>query len=367
MKAKNLLTISMIAGVFVFGSCSKDNTPADLSTAEAQTEISSVKTTYDAESTALDNTQGMMAYNQMGQLNLPFSLPMEGNFSTSSYVKSFSNRLSAVRGNNFSSMQKALNFSSDFYFQEYLGTWEWNSQTQQFDHTSTPTDKVVVKFPYPASNSTNNAVYTISKYTIAYDMGEYSGDYQANLILDGTEIWSVNYSASISSTSSSATFSQNVTFKFSPYEYTESASLTATGNESSATISGRASRTLKKNSNVLLSGSYDVSLKYADPNITMSVKGDLTIATIRFHFEMSYSGDGTTQPDINDLVEVTVYNAAGAKVGEMKYITNQNQELVLMFYYNDGTSVDASALFGNVLDEWTSFFGTTGDAWNFKK
>lgn len=145
-----------------------------------------------------------------------------------------------------------------------------------------------------------------------------------------------------------------------PYELIVSASL-------NATISGRASRTLKKNSNVLLSGSYDVSLKYADPNVNMSVKGDLTIATIRFHFEMSYSGDGTTQPDINDLVKVTVYNAAGAKVGEMKYVTNQNQELVLMFYYNDGTSVDANTLFGNVLDEWTSFFGNAGDTWNFTK
>ncbi len=337
----------------------------DLSTTEAQTEISSVKTTYDVESAALENTQGMMAYNQMSQLNLPFSLPTQGDLSSS--VRSFSSRLSAVRGTNFSSMQKAFSFRSDYYFQDYLGTWEWNSQTQQFDHTSTPTDKVVVKFPYPASNSTNNAVYTISKYTIAYDMGEYSGDYQANLTLDSTEIWSVNYSASISSTSTSAVFSQNVTLKFSPYEYTESAALTASGSETSATISGNASKTLKKNSDVLLSGSYDVSLKFTDSNASMSIKGDLTVATIRFHFEMAYSGDGSTTPDINDLVKVTIYNADGAKVGVMKYVTNQNQELVLMFYYNDGTSVEASTLFGNVLEEWSSFFGTAGDAWNFKK
>ncbi|HUX53685.1 MAG TPA: hypothetical protein VMV56_04680 [Williamwhitmania sp.] len=367
MKTKNLLFISLVAGIFSFYSCSKDSSTPQLTNEQAQAEIGNVSTSYTDETTAMDNTQGMAVYNQITMLNLPFTLPTEGDFSSANYVKSFTSRLSAVKGNNFTSMQMGFNFRRDFYLQDYVGTWEYNPQTQQFDHTPTPSNVVVIKFPYPNSSATNNAIFTISKYTIVYNMGEYSGDYQANLTLNGTEVWSVDYTAIATISSTSTNFTQNVTINFAPYVYTESVILSSSFSETSATITGNASRTLKKNTDLLLSGTYNVSMSATKTNANFNITGDLTILTIRFHFVMAYSGDGSTTPNINDLVKITVYNTSGAKVGEMKFVTNQDQELVLMFYFNDGTSVDASTLFGNVLDEWTSFFGTAGDAWNFKK
>ncbi len=357
MKTKNLLIFSLIASAFVLGSCSKDSsTPADLSTTDAQAEILSAQSSYDVETSAMDNTPGKMVYSHMAQLNLPFSVPSDGFFSSSSYIKSFPSRISGTNSSKFSSVQKALNFRSDFPFQTYVGTWEWNSQTQRFDHASSPTDKIIIEFPYPSTNSTNNAVYTISKYTVHYDveMDEYSGDYVANITLDGNEIWSVNFSSSYTITDSYYDSKWNMTVKYAPYEYSESVEWK---DDNSGVASAVATKIIKKDSQTLLAGTYNISVKYSDSNsdIDMGIKGDLTIANIRFHYETSYTGDDSNI-EIKNNLKITVYNAAGAKVGEMKYFTNQNHDIVLMFYHNDSTSVEASTILGNIMEEWYSVY-----------
>jgi len=359
MKTKKIFFYSaVVLGAVLFASCSKDSTP-DLTTTEAQTEVSTALATYDADIATMDNAQGIAVYNQINSLNLPFSLPTEDGFSSTNYVMSFSSRLLAVKIKDFSSMRKAFRFSDNFDFQSNIGVWEYNAQTQEFDQTSTtPSDKVIIKFPYPTTNTTNNAVFTISKYTISMDMDDFGGTYQANLTLDGNEIWAINYTSSLSTNSSSSTISQTVTLKFSPHEYTETSKFVYSGSESAYSFSGNLSRTLKKNSKVLLAGSYDISFKATDRNMSYSIKGNLTVSTIRFHIEMASSSDESEYLDVNNLIQITVYSTSGAKMGEMKYVTNQDQVSVLMFYYNDGTSVEASTLFGSILGEFNDFLNS---------
>ncbi len=354
MKTRYYFTIYLITIVFFSISCTKDN-PSDLSASTAKTEISTLKVTYNVETTAMDSTQGMMAYDHLSSLRLPFLIPSQGNLPSASSKRYFSMRTFGYIGEKSSSIQKA--FDLRINFQSYVGTYVWNPENHYFDYISTPTDQIIVKFPFPASNTTNNAVYTISKYTINYDAeaDETEGDYFANITLDGNEIWSVNYSSSFQMTESMYYFNQTIQIKFPPYEYDQTVELKSTGIESGDALA-KVSRVIKKNSQKILSGNCDLSGKYSDSGsyIEMSTKGDFSIMNIRFHFVTSYSGDDGNFDLLNNLM-VTVYNAGGAKVGEMKYILNQDQEPELMFFFNNGISVNADILFDYTLDNWYSF------------
>ncbi|HUX53684.1 MAG TPA: hypothetical protein VMV56_04675 [Williamwhitmania sp.] len=371
MKTQCLFIICLITVAFSVTSCSKDS-PSDLTQSAGKTEINTAIVNYNMENAAIDSAQGLMVYNRLSSLSLPFSPPSQGNLPSASSARSrsFSSENLCLKNENPSSVsvQNAFGFRQGFNIQNYVGTYEWDAQNHQFNHTNTPTDQVIVKFPYPATGSTNNAVYTISKYTVTYDSeaDSYKGDYIANITLDGNDIWSVNFSSTFQSTENLYTSHSSLTLKFAPYEYSELSDANSPGTVDAGELSLKASRILKKASRTIVSGAYDVSGKYSGSSLNISASSDLTVMNIYFHYTSSYSGNEVNY-NSQDNLRIVVYNTGGAKIGEMKYVPDQDQELILMFYFNNGKSVYAEPLFDSILQEWYYFYDSMENNYGGKK
>ncbi len=357
MKTKVLLSILLVAGA-VFTSCKKDEDPTPLTKDEAVVEIASLKTTYSTENNAMETNEGKKVFNNLSNMDLPFVMP-DADQPIRSKINSFHPRMEMAKKGNVRAMQQSLVTRSEFVFSQYVGTWEWNKQTQEWNHTSTPTDKVVVKFAYPSTNATNNAAYTISKYTLASGLDGVSGDYNANITVDGSIVWSIALSGSYAQSTSSITAISNQTITYTSiaipkvsYEFKESTELKMSGNETAGNVSIKASSSIKKNGETLFSSDFTVTGKSSGTSGEMNLNGNLRIANVRFEFLVAYKGSVDTSMDMNQYVTMNVYNASGSKIGYMKYET-VNNITVLWFYYNNGDKVNAEEIFGEVFNEFS--------------
>lgn len=362
MKTRLFLTMLVAVGA-TFTSCNKSEDPAPLTKEQATVAVDGLKDSYSNEFGAMDNNDGVKAIDNIEYI-APFTLP-DGNVGTTfSKVNSFNSTMALAKKGDVNGIKKTLK-RSDFLFAEYVGTWEWNHQTQSWNHTSTPTDKVVLKFPYPSDNATNNAVYTISKYTLeAADFGT-TGEFNANITVNGSEVWSIALSGTSSQSSSSISFSLNqktvytsiATPKVS-YEENEAMQFKMSGSETQLTLSTIASMSIKKNGVALLSTDFSITAKVSDAAYDFLVNGNLRIANIRFEFNIAYKGNTDTSPaNLDQYVKINVYTTDGAKVGEMKYESDGAGGYIMMFYYTNGDKVPAEGLFGDVLSRWDDLFG----------
>lgn len=360
MKTKLFLTMLVAFGALL-SSCSKDEDPAPLTKEQATVEIADLKATYDSESTAMENNEGMKVFENLSSLNLPFVMPDVNITPVSKRISSFYPRMEQAKNGDFSAIKKSIIARSEFVFSEYVGTWEYNKQTQDWDYTSTPTDKVVIKFPYPSDNATNNAVYTISKFTFSSGLEGSGGDYIANITVNGSEVWYISFSGAFSESAISYTekivYTSITTPKVS-YEYNQSFSMKSSGSpDDGGAMTIKTAQSWKKNGEILLSGEYNISAKSTQTAYEVVAKANLRIANIKFVFEVSYSanangGSGTMTQNI----KMGVYTLDGAKVGDIKY-EPVDGVVVAMFYYVNGDKVPAAELFGEVFGEWDSMFG----------
>ena len=365
MKTRLFLTMLVAVGA-TFTSCNKSEDPAPLTKEQATVAVDGLKTSYDTEFKAMDANDGAKAIDNISNI-APFTLP-DGNVETTlSRVNSFNSTMALAKKGDVNGIKKALK-RSDFLFTEYVGTWEWNHQTQQWGHTSTPTDQVVIKFPYPSDNATNNAVYTISKYTLeASDFGT-TGEFNANITVNGSEVWSIALSGASSQSTSAISYSLNqktvytsiATPKVS-YEEKEAIQFKMTVNDKQLVLSTTASMSIKKNGESLLSTDFSMTVKVSDAAYDFLVNGNLRIANIRFEFNIAYKGTSDTPPaNFDQYVKINVYTTDGAKVGEMKYESDGAGGYIMMFYYTNGDKVPAEGLFGDVLSRWYDVFGQIG-------
>jgi len=364
MKTKVFLSMLLVAGT-VFTSCKKDEDPTPLTKDEAVVEIASLKTTYSTEKTAMESNEGVKVFDNLSSMALPFVMP-DADQPVRSKINSFHPRMEMAKKGNVRAMQQSLVARSEFVFSQYVGTWEWNKQTQVWDHTSTPTDKVVVKFAYPSTNATNNAAYTITKYTLASGLDGVSGDYNANITVNGGEVWSIALSGSYTQSTSSLTAISNQTITYTSiavpkvsYEFKESAEMKISGSETGATITMKATQSFKKNGETLLSADVNVTVKTTTSSEEVKATANLRIANVRFEFVVSYTGSATGgQSDIIANASMTVYSASGAKIGYMKNEVDAYGTEVLMFYYNNGDKDLASNVFGDIFEEFYYIFNS---------
>ena len=349
MKTKVLFSVLFATGV-LFSSCSKDDDPTPLTKDQAKVEIANLTETYATDSIAIINNEGMKAYDALSNLALPFVLPVTdlGGSVLSKVIARPD--MDLVKKRDFRAVQQRLISLSGFVFSEYVGTWEQVNQVWTRTST-TPTDKVVVKFPYPSTNATNNAIYTISKYTIvASDMG-YSGQYNANLSISGSEVWSVALTGSSSSSSISGTSTVVYTSIATPkvsYEQYESMELKISGNQVSGSVSFKASRSLKKNGSILLAANFTTTVSGSDTGVKIAMSGNVTIANIRFEFKLAYSGTSLSEDVVMDKMQINVYNTAGAKLGSIELSKDLTGNTVATFVYVNGDKEDAEVLFGKI-------------------
>lgn len=353
MKTKMFLT--MLVALAALSSCSKDEDPAPLTKEQAKVAVVELKANYAAEMKAMENNDGIKVSEVFEGLDLPFDLP-SGEMSSRSQMNAMYSNLEQAKSCDISSLKRSIVANNDtFIFSEYLGTWELDASTKKFKKTSTsPSDKIVLKFPYPSNSATNNAVYTITKST--FSPTSEGGEFAANITLNGTEI--CNISLSVSGGTSSITYKNKTVYTSlatPKVTYEHSNSLNISGSENKSTMN--ASYSVKKNGEIKLAGEYNVSTTASNTAATIVVKATLRVVNIKFVFEVTYSantGDGTAS--MNQNIKMGVYTVDGAKIGDVKY-ESVNGTVVAMFYYTNGDKVSALELFGDVFKEWNEMFG----------
>jgi len=352
----------LVAVGALFSSCSKDEDPAPLTKEQATVEIADLKATYDSESTAMENSEGMKVSETLNSLDLPFVLPIEEE-SGRRGMNSFYNIMEQAKQGNITSIKRDVaQRSIEFVFDEFVGTWDWNSDTQQFvKSSSSPTNQIVLKFPYPISNTTNNATYTISKFTLGASA---TGEYAANITIDGSEVWSISYFVSVNKSAITYSGKETYTSLTTPkvvYEYNSSMSISGSKSGGVSESVVKVTQSLKKNGETKLSGAYSLSTKTSDTAFSIAAKASLIVAKIKFVCEVSYSGSSNSGSSaITQSVKMGVYTLDGAKVGDVKYETVDGA-VVAMFYYVNGEKVPAAELFGQVFGKWDGIFSDIVD------
>lgn len=359
---KTKLFLMMLVTFGALSSCSKDEDPAPLTKDQADVVVTDLNTNYTSEIAAMDNNEGVKVSETLDSLNLPFVLPI-GEESGRRHMNSFYSRME--QGDIASLKRSVAPRSSEFVFGEFVGTWDWNSDTQQFDRSSsTPTNQIVLKFPFPINNATNNATYTITKYTIGASLGDATGEYAANITINGSEVWNVSYFVSVNKSAITYNGNEIYTSLTTPkvvYEYNSSMSMSGSASGTVSEVVVNATQSLKKNGETKLSGAYSISTKTSETAYSITAKASLIVAKIKFVCEVSYSGSSSSgSAAITQSVKMSVYTVDGAKVGDIKYEV-VNGVTIAMFYYTNGDKVPAAELFGEVFGKWDSIFGDIVD------
>ncbi|SDB94105.1 hypothetical protein [Williamwhitmania taraxaci] len=354
MKTRMFLT--MLVALAAFSSCSKDEDPAPLTKEQAKAEVVTLKANYATEMKAMDNNEGVKVLESFDGLNLPFELP--GGEMSRSQINAFYSNVEQVKSSDISSLKRSIGeYDDTFVFKDYVGTWEWNGNTKEFKKTSTtPSDKIVLKFPYPSNSATNNAVYTITKSSFTSESD--GGEFAANITLSGSEVYNISLSASGGNSFSSLNYNSKTVYTSlttPKVSYEHNNSMNISGSDSKLSV--KASYSVKKNGEIVLAGDYDVTSSTSNNAATVVMKSTLRIVNIKFVYEVSYSansGDGSAS--MNQNIKMGVYKVDGAKIGDIKY-ESVNGTVVAIFYYTSGEKVPALELFGDVFKAWNDLYG----------
>ncbi|MGE0078060.1 MAG: hypothetical protein AB7S48_09390 [Bacteroidales bacterium] len=356
MKAK-LLSLILLVGLIGFNSCQKDDDPSPLTQEEAVVAIEDSQDQYETATTEISNNSGYKIQDQLSDMYLPFSSYYKSSKSKSSLLspKIDTDKLKLVASKLFKqSKSDDLNFDFNFIydiedidFSDYAGTWNWSNS--EFVKTSnTPTDKIILNFPYPMENSTNNATLTYYDCTVNSTYGFITG-IKGKIEVSGSEVLSFELSSKFSSSEISST----VSVKFGSYSLANVFSL----QESSLS----ASVTVKKDGAILYKQSAKITFKETSSDILFIIEAKMIIASLEFRVDMevNYSDIGQLESmSPNDYMSISLYTTGGAKVGDFKFVyDNESQNWELYFVYTTGVEVSSDELMSLFGDRLYGFYG----------
>jgi hypothetical protein len=211
-----------ISSTVLLSSCSKDDDPSSIRPeVEIPTEFSELTVeqnkanleedglTLVTKMTALKNTAGIKTSISMNHF-LSTPLPEGGRLATNNKAVKMMLLLSrlGIGKAKASDVLKGFRTKEDEpgtpqeVFDEYKGTYAWNSSTEEWIYTAGG-DKIVFKFPSTEAGTTNNAELAVYGYTskqVVNDAAEYEGDVptalKADLSVGGTKQIEYNFTAS---------------------------------------------------------------------------------------------------------------------------------------------------------------------------
>lgn len=347
MKTKNLLLFLILTGFTLFVSCEKD--PDPLTQKQAEEELTNVSDDYDAIKDDYDATQGIQVEYALDEIGTPFN-----DFGKKLMMRSISDDLKRIAYKPDPLAKKLID--DDFDFEEYVGTWDYSTTNGWTRTSSTPTDQVILRFPYPLTNTSNNAVLTYYEYKTTsilfygYPYVVTSG-LKAKLEFNGQQIWSLTYSGDYSSFTD---FSITITKTVGKYTLIEKGSTKVSDDQ--ATYTG--SFEVKKDGKRVYMTSSSGVFKYSnDQTWTASVTAKIIVMNIEIRIEVDYNSSSViNDTTISNFMKISIWTTDGAKVGDIKIEYNPNtQDYEPYIYFTNGESAPASNYMGVLLEEIGSF------------
>lgn len=321
-----------LAGIMIFASCKKDETPAPLTLEEAEVALDEVNGAYSGEKDAFINSEGNMVLDAIDNLDLDFI--NSGSFKAPRSKESF--QKSIIKDYKPNSFSKGDGPFFDISFAENVGTWHkvdgiWTKTS------STPNNKIVIIFSY--NGGTDNGTLTYFNYAErTINFGEGSETYMSALsctvdIVGKTNpVASWNYSANMSISSSSAKISMRFDYKIGIYSVVEAFSV----EESMAGGAITMLEEIKKNGAVLKSSSFSMKITESETGFNLLVNAKFRVKEIVIVFALNIDQDTDFYGDPSLYQTIYVKTAGGALIAEVIY-KYEMQEWVPYFKFADGT------------------------------
>jgi len=349
MKMKRFTLLALImAGMFAFVSCEKDDTK-DLSKDESEQQITIAEQDFQTKSTEIAATEGYQIQAYYGQMPSPF---VGKTLTAKSEIPSVAQKmLDVVRSNSL--LQNEIEFYYYYFlienFNDVTGTWTWNPDTQWYDHTSTPTDEVIVKFPYPESSTTNNVTVTYYDFTSTSLDGEtVPNGLKVKIEYNGNQVFTLAYTGSFTDWYK---YSYKIDVAFGQFTISEEESY----DESDTDFRYVANFIFKKDGKTF----YSENLNYTatlltDQSVKFLVTGTQVIGNLEFRMKLEGNSADIETGDPNDFLSLSLYTTGGDKVGDFVFV-EENYEWVIYFKFNTGEQELAETLMPEISELLSDF------------
>lgn len=352
-----VLAFIMIAAI----SCDKNEEPEPLSKQEAIETLNSMSTDLEQAMDEMMTTEGMTTLTTLMQL---MSMEDEGTKKIQvPIINSLPKTIQKVAFLNFKEftlVKPKLKMDDDFGIGGMFGTLTWNFETQMWDYSTLPADKLVFIFPSSPEQTTNDASLTISNYQeLVSETDTIPTSLNLSLLIETVEVLSIDYAAEISN---DILNSISLSVVMNPFSFDLNLNITSQSGNSLITFM----HTIKKENITLMSSSIEVLLKgVASINLLTNeelpedvmidylkgylqqgqVKVQLDLAIEDF-FEALLSSETPTQISeaANQNLAIALFTyPQGAKIADVKWVwDNELEELVPYLVFSDGSEIPAS-------------------------
>jgi hypothetical protein len=358
MKTKNFLMLMAVAGMLILASCKEDD-PSPLTAEQAQAELPTVNTEYTDIKGTYDVSDAAQMQSYIDDSGLPFDAPMR----SPSSLKNFKTKVIKVASPSFA---KTLSDNGDFLdidWDSNVGTYSWNSSTLLWDHTTSPTDQIVITFPYSDGTATLT-YYDYSTKTYTYDLETYtyvsSLSFKAEYTPTGgsaTTVFSWEYTASMSSYDKG-------NFKFvytlGDFSQTENYSIGYSTGSSYVKVTVSMLFEVSYQGEIIFGQYATVVMKITQDGYSYAIDAKIRVKNIIVKWNIDLN-ETTDTSDPNNYMTISVWTTGGAKVADVEMIYDSTTEdYVPWLVYDDGTKEKVSDKFGSE-DDSDSLMYLIGD------
>ncbi|MEW5846185.1 MAG: hypothetical protein AB1777_07970 [Bacteroidota bacterium] len=348
MKRISMIALLM-AGMFAFVACDKDDAK-DLNKDEAQQQITNAEQELQTKSNEIVATDGYKIQEYFAtQLTSPFY--SKSNVSKSIVPSSFQKAYELTRQNMLLENPEIEFYFDNFiieFFDDVKGTWTWTSTG--WTHETTPTDKVILKFPYPANNTTNNVTITYYDFTTTLVYGEnIPTGIKVKIEYNNTQVFTLAYSATIANMMQ---YSQKVDVTFGPFAISNEESFDASVNNK---VLYSKNFTFKKDGKLFYSEVANLTMTLInEQSANVLITATQVIGNLEFRLKIETNTSQLETGNPNDFVSLSLYTTGGDKVGDFVFVEEEG-DWVLYFKFNSGEQVKAETLMPLVSERFNSF------------
>jgi hypothetical protein len=347
---QKVLSVFAFTLVLTLNACNKDDDDANgsLTKTEAQSKLSGFNTSAKSDLQHLSNTEGLEAVKDFFSLvdqDDPFGRIAGDKKKLKAFLKE--------KGNNFRNIfapasirQGRVNGETSFDFDANTGTYEWNSETQEFEKTA---ESAIIKIKFPIEGSPiNNAELQLTAYAeelvIDGETGEDSYEptlIKASILVDSNQKAALDLN--IDYDNSGFPLEAEISLGVSPY----TVSLAFNNN---ASTSSTISLSLLKGQQTLVATS--ITVKYTDSSkseesLTL-IEGYIQLKELKVQGNINFEGTENAE-SLNDYVKLEIYSE-NQKIGDVVFVT-ENEQDVPYLQYADGTKEKMETVFQPVVDE----------------
>lgn len=343
---KNLLSLLLLATLFITSCGSDDGTKADLTSEEASAKILATGELAAADVVSITDSEGVSALMAFADLFADFD-----QFSSREEQNSWIKKKFQIISQYFVTGPAGRVNEGEFVFDDIKGVFDWNPELEEFERTA-DSDFFIVNFPSEGS-ATNNAELKITNLefvtiTESDEFGTYEEEYptaiDGTLKVDGETFISLTASANWSN--DGAPEKGSIDLLISPYTF--KLDFDDTNNLS---LSGSAS--LSKDDAILMAVDLKIDFKTTLKEDPTTVSGFVQYSNVKLSGSVDAAGieeneyDANDEPnpnfDINDYVDLDLL-IDDVKAGDIVF-----EEDIAYIIYLDGTKENLEELLEAVI------------------